>query len=118
MSILRKNIAANFAGSAVQAVMGFAFVPLYIKFLGIESWGLIGVFSMLQAVLSLLDLGLSNTLNREMARLSALPNTTLEMRDLVRTLEVIYWGIAVLVIVATALTTPLVECHHPLPVYG
>ena len=49
--------------------MGFVFVPVYISYLGIEAYGLIGLFATLQAWLSLLDLGLSPTLNREMARL-------------------------------------------------
>jgi hypothetical protein len=45
--------------------MSLAFVPLYIKYLGIEAYGLIGIFVMLQAWLTLLDMG---ALGREMAR--------------------------------------------------
>ena len=70
---LKKNIAANFSGSIWQSLMSLAFVPLYIKFMGIESYGLIGIFATLQAMFVLLDMGLSATLNREMARLSVLP---------------------------------------------
>jgi O-antigen/teichoic acid export membrane protein len=73
--------------------MGLAFVPLYIKFLGIEAYGLIGFFAMLQASFQILDLGLSQTMNREMARYSALRDKAGEARDLVRTLEVVYWAI-------------------------
>ena len=94
-STLKKNIGANFAGSVWQALMALVFVPLYIKFMGIESWGLIGIFATLQAMFGLLDMGLSGTLNREMARLSVLPRKEQEMRDLVRTLEVLYWSVAV-----------------------
>jgi len=65
--------------------------------MGIESYGLIGLFISLQAVFSLMDLGLSTTINRELARLSILSGKAREMRDLVRTLELIYWGIAVIV---------------------
>ena len=72
MSLIKKNILANFAGSIGQVLMGLIFIPLYIKFMGIESWGLIGIFFTLQNISGLLDLGMSNTLNREMARLSAL----------------------------------------------
>ncbi len=78
-------------------LMGLAFVPLYIKFLGIEAYGLIGFFATLQMLFSVLDLGLSTTLNRELARASAHPEQADRMRDLVRTLEIIYWAIAGLI---------------------
>ena len=97
MSIIKKNIAANFAGSIWSAIMGLIFVPLYIKFIGIESWGLIGIFATLQIIFGLLDMGLSTTLNREMARLSVLSGKEQDMRNLVRTLEMIYWCVAVFV---------------------
>lgn len=74
--------------------MGIAFIPLYIKFMGIESYGLVGFFTTLQAVFALLDLGLTTTLNRELARYSALDEKSQDMRDLVRTLEIVYWGLA------------------------
>jgi len=48
--------------------MSLAFVPLYIKYLGIEAYGLIGVFAILQAWLRLLDMGMKPAINREMAR--------------------------------------------------
>ena len=96
MNPVKKNIVANFAGSIWQGIMSLVFIPLYIKFMGVESWGLIGFFATLQAVFSLLDMGLSSTLTREMARLSILPDKKQEMRNLVRTMEIIYWSIAVL----------------------
>jgi len=97
MSVIKQNIIANFGSKAWQALMSLAFVPLYIKFMGIESYGLIGLFISLQAVFSLMDMGLSTTINKELARLSVLTGKMQEMRDLVRTLELLYWGIAVLI---------------------
>jgi len=111
MSILKKNIAANFAGSFWQALMGLAFIPLYIKFMGIESYGLIGIFATIQIIFGLLDVGLSSTLTREMARLSALPHKVQEMRNLVRTLETLYWIVAVFVGIAIVLLSPFIA-HH------
>jgi O-antigen/teichoic acid export membrane protein len=61
-----------------------------------EAYGLIGFFVMLQGLLSLLDLGLSTTLNRELASRSVKGNAQ-EARDLVRTMEWIYWSIAVVI---------------------
>ena len=74
MSLIKKNILANFSGKAWQVLMSLAFVPLYIKFMGIESYGLVGIFASLLALFGLLDMGLSTTLNRELARFSALPD--------------------------------------------
>ena len=91
--------------------MSLVFIPLYIKFMGIESYGLVGVFVSLQALFSLLDMGLSTTMNREMARLSVLPGKAGEMRDLVRTLEMIYWGMAIVIgIAVVGLSSPI--AHH------
>ncbi len=106
--MIKHNILANYVGKFWTALMSFLFVPLYIKFIGIESYGLVGVFASLQAIFGLLDMGLSTTLNRELARLSASPETAHEMRDLVRTLELVYWGIALLMAVTIfGLSTPL-----------
>jgi O-antigen/teichoic acid export membrane protein len=111
MTLLKKNIVANFAGSIWQALMGLIFIPLYIKFMGIESWGLIGIFTTLQVIFGLLDMGLSNTLNREMARLSVLPHKEQEMRNLVRTLEILYWSIAVFIGITVVSLSPFIT-HH------
>jgi len=94
LSVIKQNIIANFGGKAWQALMSLAFVPLYIKFMGIESYGLIGIFASLLALFAVLDMGLSTTLNRELARLSVLPGKEQEMRNLVRTLELPYWCVA------------------------
>ena len=111
MSVIKKNIAANFAGSIWSAIMGLIFIPLYIKFLGIESWGLIGVFATLLTIFGLLDMGISTTLNREMARLSALSGKEQDMRNLVRTLEMIYWCVAVFVGITAVSLSPFIA-HH------
>jgi O-antigen/teichoic acid export membrane protein len=97
MNTLQRNIAANFAGRIWTALVGVAFIPLYIHFMGIEAYGLVGFFTTLQGLFMLLDLGLSTTLNRELARYAALPGKGTQMRDLVRTLETLYWGLALLI---------------------
>lgn len=99
MSRVKKNIVANLIGRGWAAVIGIAFVPLYIQFIGIEAYGLLGLFATVQAVFSLLDLGLSSTMNREMARFSARDEreAARDARDLVRTLELTYWGLGAMI---------------------
>ena len=94
---LKKNVLANFAGSAWSALMGLAFIPLYIQYLGMESYGLIGLFAVMQAWLVLLDMGMTPTLSREMARFTAGAHTPLSIRDLLRSVEIICFGIAILI---------------------
>lgn len=74
--------------------MGLAFIPVYIKYLGMEAYGLIGVFAIMQAWFTLVDMGMTPTLNREMARFSAGAHTAESIRDLVRSLEVLCMGVA------------------------
>lgn len=68
---LKRNVAASFISQGWVVLMSFAFIPLYIRYLGIEAYGLIGFFIGLQAWIVVLDLGLAMTLTREMARFSA-----------------------------------------------
>jgi O-antigen/teichoic acid export membrane protein len=97
MTRYKKNILANFGGGAWTGLMGIVFVPLYIRFMGMEAYGLVGFFVTLQAVFGILDMGLKNTLNRELARLDGVSGSAQIARDTVRTLELPYWGVAVLI---------------------
>ncbi|MDO9318881.1 MAG: oligosaccharide flippase family protein [Gammaproteobacteria bacterium] len=92
---LKRNLIANYIGQAWVALMSLAFIPLYIRFLGIEAYGLIGLFAVLQAWLVLLDMGMKPTLNREMARFTGGVHSANSIRDLLRSIEIIAIGISV-----------------------
>lgn len=94
---LKKNVIANYLGQGWSGLIGLAFVPLYIKYLGIEAYGLIGIFALLQAWLTLLDMGMTPTLNREMARFTAGAHTPQSIRDLLRSLEIVCYCVASLI---------------------
>ena len=99
MASVKRNIIANYLGGGWSAVMGLAFIPVYIRYVGIEAYGLIGVYASLQAWFALLDMGLSPTINREMSRFTAGIHTPQSIRDLLKSVEMIYLGIAVLLAV-------------------
>ena len=105
---IKHNIIANFSGRAWSALIALAFLPLYVRFLGIEAYGLIGVFASLMALFSVFDMGLSTTLSKELARLTAGSGSERETRDLVRTLELIYWGVGILIGIAVATAAPFI----------
>jgi O-antigen/teichoic acid export membrane protein len=95
---LGRNLVAGLGGSVLTAVVGLAVVPLYLKYLGIEAYGLIGFFATMQALFQLLDMGLAHTLNREIARYSV-ESKWLQAGNLLHTLAAIYWSIALCIAV-------------------
>ena len=98
MVSLKRNVVANYFGQGCQALMSLAFVPVYIRYLGMESYGLIGIFALLQAWLTLLDMGMKPALGREMARFTGGAHNAQSIRDLLRSIEVI--GIAIAGVIA------------------
>ncbi len=91
--------------------MGLAFVPLYIKFLGVEAYGLIGFYAVMQAWLTLLDMGITQTLNREMARFTAGVHTPQSIHDLLRSLEAISAALAVVICLLVWLLSGYIATH-------
>lgn len=45
VTMLKRNVIANYLGQGWRVLMSLAFVPLYIKYLGIEAYGLIGILA-------------------------------------------------------------------------
>lgn len=97
MASLSRNLIANFIGRSWTAALGILLIPIYIKFMGIESYGLVGFYLTLTTVFGILDLGIGSTMNRELARRSVGSDIIGSQRDLVRTLETIYWLIAIFI---------------------
>ena len=104
---LGRNLLAGLANSIWSALVGLAVVPFYLKYLGIEAYGLIGFFVTTQALFSLLDMGLAPTINREVARHSATGNLK-EAGKLLHTLAVVYWGMAGVIALLIVALAPLI----------
>ena len=105
MSLLKNNIVANYLGQVWSGIMAISFLPVYIDYLGVESYGLIGLFVVLQSLLLLLDMGITPTLNREMARFNAGEHSAHSIRVLLRSLEIICLCIAIFIIVSIWLSS-------------
>ncbi|MFN7570378.1 MAG: lipopolysaccharide biosynthesis protein [Betaproteobacteria bacterium] len=95
LTSLRLNTAANIAGHVWTAVLGLVFVPVYLHLLGVEAYGLIGLFMVVQSAISLLDPGAVAAINRELAQADETGRPAAQVRCLVRTLEWVYLPIAV-----------------------
>lgn len=97
MVSIKKNIVANLVGKFWAASIAILLIPQYIKYLGIESYGLIGFYSTLSGSMAVLDFGLSVTLNRELAKLKSQNRSIKDLRDLTFSLERIYWLIGIVI---------------------
>lgn len=109
MSKLRLNIAANFGGSSVAALLGFIFIPLYVKFLGIESYGLLGFFVVLQSIFAILELGMGAAATRQIAKYSSQNNYQHEIRSYTKTLEIFYSIFAIFIGLSSIFLAPLIS---------
>lgn len=68
---LKLNVAANYVGQFYMAAISMLLLPVQVRLLGSEAYGLVGFFAMLSGWLQLLDIGMSPTLARETAKYRA-----------------------------------------------
>ena len=94
---LNTALTASLVSRIWVAAIAVLSVPIYLRFMGIEAIGVVGVFTSLSALVGVLDLGMGATLTRELARLSGQPAQLPRARDTTRTLEIAYAGIALLI---------------------
>jgi O-antigen/teichoic acid export membrane protein len=107
----RTDVVANLIGSGVTTLLQIACLPLYVRFLGVEAFGLVGFYTALQTAATVLDAAFGTTANREMAGYRADPSRIRETRDLVRTLEWAYWAAGLLAGLAIIASAPLLANH-------
>jgi len=105
-----RGLAAGFGASVWTALLGLAVIPFYVRFLGLEGYGLIGFLATAQAVLSLLDLGLAATVNREVARSTATGEPG-PARSLLRSAGRVYWAIALAIGAVLVLAAPAIAAR-------
>lgn len=86
---LKKNIIANYIGYTVTLALNFLLIPLYVKYLGTESYGLIGLFAVLQLALGIIDASISPVLSREISRYVGGERSLISTKKLIRTMEIL-----------------------------
>ena len=105
---IRKNILANYLGQFYIALVGIVLVPVYVRYMGAEAYGLIGFFAMLQVWFFMLDMGLTPTMARETARFRGGGIDAISLRSVLRALEGIFVAIAVVGALAIILASDLI----------
>lgn len=104
------DILANLLGKGWVALVSVLFVPFFIRYLGVEAYGLVGFFITLQTVLLLLDFGFSTTLNRAISATRGTPIPP-EVTSLARKLEHVFIVFAVVILIAVLLFSPWFVAH-------
>jgi O-antigen/teichoic acid export membrane protein len=65
--VIGRNILANVFGGSWSLFLSLLIVPLKMRILGVDAFGLLAFIASLQVILGIFDLGLSPTIAREVA---------------------------------------------------
>jgi O-antigen/teichoic acid export membrane protein len=90
---LKRNMVASYVGQGFASAVGIVMLPVFVHYLGTEAFGLVGFFTMLQSWSMLLDMGMTPTLSRELARFSAGALPREQVAKMIRTMEWIFLGL-------------------------
>ncbi len=104
------NLAANTAFSLWSAASTLLAVPILVRYLGIESYALVGVYLSMQGLLSILDFGLAPATNRQIARNLA-NGCQRTNANLLATMAPLYWGVAAIIAILAIPAATLLANH-------
>lgn len=93
---LRISILANYLSQFYVTLVSMALVPVYLRHMGPEAYGLVGFFSMLFSLFYLLDMGLTPTISRETARFHGGVLSAQSFRQLFRAMSLAFGMMAFL----------------------
>lgn len=106
----RRDVAVGVGTSVCTVVLNLLVVPVYVRFLGVEAYGLVGFLALLQGILALFDLGFAPTVSREVARGFGIGDHRAS-RALLATLARIYWLSAIAIAGIGAIVAPFLAAH-------
>lgn len=111
MEGIRSALAASIAARALAALLGLLALPIYLRFLGVEAYGVVGLFATLQVLVAFMDLGLATTLTRHLAGLPLDRSSLPEARDVALTFEWPYLALAFVIGLLLAGASPLIASN-------
>ncbi len=92
---LKRNVITNYVGQFYVTGINIVMLPVYLHFLGREAYGLVGFFAVLNGWLSLLDMGITLALEREVARFRGGEIGAKEFRSIFQAVLVTFLGIGI-----------------------
>ncbi len=111
MTTLGARVFAGVAGSTFTLLVRLLLVPVYLKLLGAESYGLVGFYASLIGMSTIIDAGLSTAINREIAGLRGTTGSIDASRVVVYSLATVYWAVGAVVGVGIVAASPAIANH-------
>lgn len=102
------NITANALSRLWLALVQIAVTPMIVHLLGPTSYGLVGFYTTLMLSLVFLDQCASPVLGRSLALYDSTPGSAVDARDLLRTMEMVSWSIALCIGGAVVISAPMI----------
>lgn len=98
-------------GGVWVGVLVVVATPWYVSRLGLDGYGIVGLWLVLQGMMALLDVGVGVTVVREFAAASTSADGPAYRRNVLRTLEVLYWGVALVLGVGLLIAADWIGRH-------
>ena len=109
--MLKRNVIANYIGRFYSMIIGVVVLPIYLKYLGAEAYGLVGFFTMFISWMMLLDMGFSQVLSRETAILKDKLNGLIELKLTLRSVESMIFFVSIFVFILVLLSSEWIASH-------
>lgn len=106
-----RNVVWNLLGGMSLGVMTVLATPVYVTRLGLEGYAVVGLWLVMQVMIGLLDMGMGASVVRSFAGAQSGSEGAAYRRDLLRTLEVFYWIVALALAVVFAFTAEWTGTH-------
>ena len=106
-----RNVMWNLLGGGWVGILIVLATPWYVARLGLEGYGIVGLWLMMQVLMGLLDMGMGATLVRAFADSRRDRNALEFKRDLLKTMETVCWAVAAVLTVALVLAGGSVGDH-------
>ncbi|MEQ1727276.1 MAG: oligosaccharide flippase family protein [Vicinamibacterales bacterium] len=105
---MKRRALSNIVGQVAVAAIQVLVIPKYVGLVGVEAYGLFGVYLSIQAFAQLLDFGMSPAVSRQMSRAIAHPAEGANVASFMRTAELFYLGIGLVLGAALFAAAPFV----------
>lgn len=107
----RGRIIVDASARVWNSVLSFLLLPLYLHLLGAESFGVVSMYVSIQAIIALFDCSMAPSLTREISRSLGGGQDWRTTLNMARTMEIIYWILAVIAGAILIILTPFLSQH-------
>ena len=109
LSGARGRVLAGIASRVWGAILSLSIYPLYLHFVGAEALGIIAAYASIQAIITLFDGSLAPSLTRQLVKSRVDSQEWGKSFDLFKTMEIIYWALALIAGLLFAAVIPTIS---------